>query len=76
MNFPGWSNLFSWLPLWNTVVLMTSSVTVHIAHTALKNDNRKKFNTWLGITVAHGIFFLFLQAEEYIHAYQRYGTYS
>ena len=68
MNFPGWSNLLSWLPLWNTIVLMTSSVTVHIAHTALKNDNRKKFNTWLGITVALGIFFLFLQAEEYVHA--------
>ena len=73
MNFPGWANIFSWLPLWNTVVLMTSSVTVHIAHTALKNDNRKKFNTWLGITVALGIFFLFLQAEEYIHAYQHMG---
>jgi cytochrome c oxidase subunit 3 len=73
MNFPGWSSLLSWLPLWNTVVLMTSSVTVHIAHTALKNDNRKKFNTWLGITVALGIFFLFLQAEEYVHAYQHMG---
>jgi cytochrome c oxidase subunit 3 len=39
----------------------------------LKDDNRKKFNRWLGITVALGIFFLFLQAEEYIHAYQELG---
>ncbi len=39
----------------------------------MKDDNRKKFNTWLGITVALGIFFLFLQAEEYIEAYQHMG---
>ena len=73
MSFPGWGKLLSWLPLWNTVILLSSSVTVHIAHTALKVDNRKKFNTWLGITVALGIIFLFLQAEEYIHAYQELG---
>ncbi|MCS5587538.1 MAG: cytochrome c oxidase subunit 3 [Porticoccaceae bacterium] len=73
MNFPGWGRILHWLPLWNTVILLTSSVTVHIAHTALKNDNRKKFNTWLGITVALGIIFLFLQAEEYIEAYQHMG---
>ncbi len=62
-------SIWSWLPFWNTVVLLTSSVTVHIAHTALKNDNRKSFNIWLGLTVALGIIFLFLQAEEYVHAY-------
>lgn len=62
-------SLFTWLPFWNTSVLLLSSVTVHIAHTALKNDNKKKFNVWLGITVALGIIFLFLQAWEYIHAY-------
>jgi len=73
MSFPGWDNLFGWLPLWNTIVLITSSFTVHIAHTAIKNNNRSKFNLWLGITVALGIIFLFLQAEEYIHAYQHMG---
>ena len=46
---------------------------MHIAHTALKDDNRKKFNIWLGITVALGIFFLFLQVEEYIEAYVHMG---
>lgn len=69
MSNPGVSNWLGWLPFWNTTVLITSSVTVHFAHTALKNDNKKSFNIWLGITVALGIFFLFLQAEEYIHAY-------
>jgi len=73
MSFPGWDKLFSWLPLWNTIILMTSSVTVHIAHTAIKNNNRGKFNLWLGITVALGAIFLVLQVEEYIHAYQHMG---
>ncbi|MGH1485545.1 MAG: cytochrome c oxidase subunit 3 [Cellvibrionaceae bacterium] len=68
-NINSLESLFAWLPFWNTTVLLLSSVTVHIAHTALKNDNKKKFNIWLGITVALGIIFLFLQAEEYIHAY-------
>ena len=73
MSFPGLSNLATWLPLWNTVILLSSSVTVHIAHMALKDDNRKRFNIWLGITVALGIIFLGLQAEEYIVAYRDMG---
>lgn len=75
MGYPE-SGVFSWLPFWNTVVLLTSSVTVHFAHTALKKDKKKGFlgfNFWLGITVALGIFFLFLQVEEYAHAYGHMG---
>ena len=60
MSFPGWDRILRWLPLWNTLVLLTSSVTVHIAHTGLKDGNRKKFNTWLGITVALGYLLLVL----------------
>ncbi|UTA47908.1 cytochrome c oxidase subunit 3 [Simiduia sp. 21SJ11W-1] len=66
-------SVWSWLPLWNTIVLLTSSVTVHFAHSAIKKDNRKGFNLWLGITVALGIIFLILQAEEYIVAYRDMG---
>ncbi|PCJ92503.1 MAG: cytochrome c oxidase subunit 3 [Porticoccaceae bacterium] len=73
MSFPGWDKLFSWLPLWNTIILMSSSVTVHIAHTAIKNNNRGKFLLWLGITVVMGAIFLVLQVEEYIEAYQHMG---
>jgi cytochrome c oxidase subunit 3 len=73
MSFPGWDKLFSWLPLWNTIVLLTSSFTVHIAHSAIKNNNRRKFNIWLGITVVLGFIFLVLQVEEYMHAYQHMG---
>ncbi|MGQ9424843.1 cytochrome c oxidase subunit 3 [Gilvimarinus sp. F26214L] len=65
----GWKGL----PLINTLILLTSSVTVHFAHTALKNANKKMFNIMLGLTVALGIIFLFLQVEEYVHAYQDLG---
>lgn len=73
LSFPGWNQLLGWLPLWNTLVLMGSSITVHIAHTALKTNNRGKFLLWLGITVAMGVIFLVLQVEEYSHAYQHMG---
>lgn len=73
MSFPGWSSLLGWLPMWNTIILLTSSVTVHFAHSALKNKSRKGFNIWLGITVLLGAVFLVLQAEEYIHAYNELG---
>ncbi|WP_045856471.1 cytochrome c oxidase subunit 3 [Teredinibacter purpureus] len=73
MSNPGVSNWAGWLPFWNTAVLLISSFTVHFAHTALKKDDKKKFNIWLGITVALGFIFLVLQVEEYLHAYNHMG---
>ena len=61
------------IPFWNTVILLSSSVTVTIAHHALKADNRQKLIIWLAITVALGFLFLFFQASEYIHAYHELG---
>jgi len=58
------------LPLINTVLLVTSSFTVTVAHHALKAGNRKKVKIWLGATIVLALAFLFLQAEEYVHAYQ------
>ena len=58
------------LPLVNTILLVTSSFTVTVAHHALKADNRKKTKLWLGATIVLALVFLFLQAEEYVHAYQ------
>jgi cytochrome c oxidase subunit 3 len=63
----------SWLPLWNTVVLLSSSGTVHIAHMALKDNNRKRFNFWLGVTVTLAFIFVILQAVEYYEAYSHLG---
>ena len=59
----------SGLPLINTVLLLTSGVTLTIAHHALKAGNRSKVLLWLGLTVLLGATFLFFQVEEYIHAY-------
>jgi len=73
MASPGIMNWGSYLPFWNTVILLTSSVTVHFAHTAIKNASRAKLLGWLGLTVALGVVFLFLQVEEYLHAYQELG---
>lgn len=73
MAWPGFGAALGYLPLWNTILLLSSSVTVHIAHTALKSENRKQLKIWLGITVLLGIVFLFLQAEEYLHAYHELG---
>jgi len=75
LNVHEWSVSFfaSFLPFWNTVILLTSSVTVHFAHTALKAGNRKALINWLSLTVAFGVLFLALQATEYIEAYDHYG---
>jgi cytochrome c oxidase subunit 3 len=73
MASPGVASWGGYLPFWNTVILLTSSVTVHFAHTAIKDQQRTKLLSWLGLTVLLGIAFLILQVEEYIHAYQELG---
>jgi len=57
------------LPLYNTVILMVSSVTCHFAHVALEKGERGKLKVMLGITILLGCIFMTLQVEEYIHAY-------
>jgi len=61
------------LPLINTVLLVSSSVTVTIAHHALKRGHRGPLKLWLGATILLGVSFLFLQAHEYVGAYQELG---
>ena len=73
MSFPGWENISHWLPLYNTIVLLSSSVTVHFAHLGLKKGNKKTFNIWLGITVLLALIFVGLQAAEYYEAYEHFG---
>jgi cytochrome c oxidase subunit 3 len=64
---------YQWLPMWNTIILLTSSGTVHIAHEGLLSGNRSRFNLWLGITVALGAIFIGLQILEYYEAYAHFG---
>jgi cytochrome c oxidase subunit 3 len=73
MAFAEVEHWWHWLPMWNTIILLSSSVTVHIAHLGLLNNNRSKFNLWLGISVALACIFLFLQYVEYHEAYALYG---
>ena len=62
---PAWG-----LPLLNTLILLTSGVTITAAHHALKAGHRKALLVTLGATVLLGCVFLFYQVEEYIHAYK------
>ena len=61
------------LPFVNTVILVTSSVTVTFAHWALKKNQRVLLPVWLAITVALGTTFLILQVIEYRDAYTELG---
>lgn len=61
------------LPLINTILLLTSSVTVTIAHHALRAGHNKNLFYWTVATVILGVTFLFFQATEYVEAYHEYG---
>lgn len=57
------------VPLLNTIILLSSGVTVTLAHHALKKDKRKPLCWWLFATVFLGFLFVYFQIEEYGHAY-------
>ena len=61
------------LPFINTVILVTSSVTVTFAHWALKKRERIRLGVWLAITVGLGVTFLTFQIVEYAHAVSDLG---
>ncbi len=61
---PAWG-----VPALNTLILLSSGVTVTFAHWALKKNNRKGLCWWLLATVTLGVTFVSLQAMEYVHAY-------
>ncbi|MEH6823443.1 MAG: cytochrome c oxidase subunit 3 [Motiliproteus sp.] len=74
-RFPGPQQVISpWaLPLLNTVLLLSSSVTLTIAHKGLKLGKRGQTKLWLGLTVLLGLAFLVFQVEEYVVAYTELG---
>jgi cytochrome c oxidase subunit 3 len=57
------------IPLINTLLLLSSSVTVTIAHHALLVGNRKRLVGFLGFTILLGLVFLGFQAHEYWESY-------
>jgi cytochrome c oxidase subunit III len=58
-----------WLPTINTALLLTSGVTITIAHHALIAGNRARTIAFMWMTVVLGLVFLFVQGYEYYHAY-------
>ena len=58
------------LPTINTALLLTSGITLTIAHHALIAGQRGKTIAWMWITVILGATFVGVQAFEYIHAYR------
>ncbi|TLY46951.1 MAG: cytochrome c oxidase subunit 3 [Gammaproteobacteria bacterium] len=63
-TMPAWG-----VPLLNTLILLSSGVTVTIAHHALRAGKRKELLVFLGLTVLLGATFLWYQAHEYMEAY-------
>jgi len=58
-----------WLPTINTALLLSSGVTLTIAHHALRDGNRGKTIGFMWLTVLLGLTFLGVQGYEYYHAY-------
>ena len=63
-TIPAWG-----LPLVNTMLLLSSGVTITLAHHALRAARRPALMFWLGATILLGAGFLFFQATEYHEAY-------
>ena len=61
------------LPLVNTLILVSSSLTLTVAHEALKEGKRRVCRNWLAGTVLLGLCFITIQAVEYYEAYAHYG---
>ncbi|WP_435360665.1 cytochrome c oxidase subunit 3 [Haloarchaeobius sp. DFWS5] len=57
----------------NTVLLILSSFTMHFAHIALLNNNRKRFLGLLGTTLALGTIFIGGQVYEYYKFIEQEG---
>ena len=58
-----------WLPTINTALLLSSGVTLTVAHHALRENQRAKTISFMWLTVLLGVIFLFVQGYEYYHAY-------
>jgi cytochrome c oxidase subunit 3 len=71
---PGFEDNFTPMGAWgipalNTFLLLSSGVTITLAHWALKKNDRGALKLWLFATIALGLVFLGFQIYEYSHAY-------
>jgi len=58
-----------WLPTINTALLLSSGVTLTIAHHLLRENHRSRAIVFMWITVLLGATFVGVQGYEYFHAY-------
>ncbi|WP_144901320.1 cytochrome c oxidase subunit 3 [Halobellus captivus] len=63
--FVGVPDLTTSLVIGNTLILILSSVTLHYAHVAIRNDDRGKFLGGLAVTLLLGVIFIGGQIYEY-----------
>ena len=61
------------IPAFNTLLLLTSGVTLTWAHWALLKNKRTQLNLGLFLTVLLGAVFMGFQVYEYAHAYSELG---
>ena len=76
---PGIKEAFTPMEAWgipavNTLILLSSGVTVTWAHWGMQNNRRWQIILGLALTVGLGLTFLVLQAHEYLHAAFGLGT--
>jgi cytochrome c oxidase subunit 3 len=64
-----WASIMGSLPTVNTALLLSSGVTITIAHHALIEGKRARTIAFMWATVLLGVVFLFVQGYEYFHAY-------
>ncbi len=53
------------LPIFSTIALLSSSVTIWLSEQAIEHGKVKKFSLWLGITILLGILFLVATGQEW-----------
>jgi cytochrome c oxidase subunit III len=58
------------IPALNTAILLSSGVTITIAHHALRAGNRTLLKIFLAATFLLGFLFVYMQANEYMEAYK------
>ena len=61
------------IPALNTAILLTSGLTVTLAHHALRSGQRARLSLFLALTFLLGFTFVGLQAHEYGEAYRDMG---
>jgi cytochrome c oxidase subunit 3 len=73
---PGSPHIGVALPLFMTIVLVSSSVTYHLGELRLEADDKKGFANWVLISIALGALFLGCTIFEYNHLIQEGFTFG